>query len=143
VAPEGGAWDMVALVRYRSRQHFAAMTRDPDYREHAHLRSEALVDAVLQPTVPVVQVGRFDRRPGPRQSRDACALGATAGRAGPGVAREQVVRLAPPGFGAPLPDDFPATVEPYRAWLGGEIEAIVAREGPSTSSGTTGAGTPS
>jgi hypothetical protein len=53
---QGQAWDMVVLVRYPSRQHFAAMTRDPDYREHAHLRSDALVEAVLQPTVPVVQV---------------------------------------------------------------------------------------
>ena len=55
VAPEGQAWDMVVLVRYPSRQHFAAMARDPEYREHAHLRSDALVDAVLQPTVPLVQ----------------------------------------------------------------------------------------
>jgi pimeloyl-ACP methyl ester carboxylesterase len=47
-----------------------------------------------------------------------------------GVPREQVVRLAPPGFGAPLPDDFPATVEAYRTWLAGELEAIVARDGP-------------
>ena len=47
-----------------------------------------------------------------------------------GVPREQVVRLSPPGFGAPLPDDFPATPEAYRDWLVGELEAIVASDGP-------------
>jgi uncharacterized protein (DUF1330 family) len=52
-AEEGQAWDMVALVRYPSRTHFAAMVRDPEYREHAHLRRDALVEAVLQPTVPL------------------------------------------------------------------------------------------
>jgi pimeloyl-ACP methyl ester carboxylesterase len=47
-----------------------------------------------------------------------------------GVPREQVVRLSPPGFGAPLPGDFPATAEAYRDWLVGELEAIVAEHGP-------------
>ncbi|GAA4776307.1 alpha/beta fold hydrolase [Actinomycetospora chlora] len=41
-----------------------------------------------------------------------------------------VVRLAPPGFGAPLPDGFPATAEAYRDWLVDELEPIVARDGP-------------
>ena len=31
--------------------------------------------------------------------------------------------LAPPGFGAPVPDGFAATREAYREWLVGEIEA--------------------
>jgi pimeloyl-ACP methyl ester carboxylesterase len=44
-----------------------------------------------------------------------------------GVPGEQVVRLSPPGFGAPLPDDFPATAEAYRDWLIGELEGL---EGP-------------
>jgi pimeloyl-ACP methyl ester carboxylesterase len=34
------------------------------------------------------------------------------------------VRLSPPGFGAPLPDDFPATFIAYRDWLEGELENI-------------------
>ncbi|MCS7478483.1 DUF1330 domain-containing protein [Umezawaea endophytica] len=53
VAEEGQAWDMVALVRYPSRRAFADMARDPEYRAVAHLRTEALVESVLQPTVPL------------------------------------------------------------------------------------------
>ncbi len=53
VADDGQAWDMVVLVRYPDRTAFAAMIRDPQYRAVAHLRSEALVEAVLQPTLPV------------------------------------------------------------------------------------------
>ncbi|MHC1563316.1 alpha/beta fold hydrolase [Actinomycetospora sp. C-140] len=41
-----------------------------------------------------------------------------------------VVRLSPPGFGAALPDDFPATVDAYRDWLIGELETIAVRDGP-------------
>jgi uncharacterized protein (DUF1330 family) len=52
-AEAGQAWDAVVLVRYPSRQAFAAMVRDPGYRSVEHLRSEALVEAVLQPTVAV------------------------------------------------------------------------------------------
>src|SRR3954471_4410681 len=48
-AEEGQAWDMVLLVRYPSREHFAAMIRDPAYRAIEHFRVEALVEAVLQP----------------------------------------------------------------------------------------------
>lgn len=40
------------------------------------------------------------------------------------LGREDVVRLSPPGFGAPLPDDFPATYLAYRDWLEAEVEAI-------------------
>lgn len=36
--------------------------------------------------------------------------------------REDTVCLAPPGFGAPVPDGFGATVEDYRQWLVGELE---------------------
>ncbi|MFI7311880.1 DUF1330 domain-containing protein [Streptomyces hygroscopicus] len=53
VAEDGQAWDMVALVRYPDRRAFVDMIRDPDYRAAAHLRSEALVEAVLQPTSPI------------------------------------------------------------------------------------------
>ena len=38
--------------------------------------------------------------------------------------RDDVVRPSPPGFGAPLPDDFPATYLAYRDWLEGELERI-------------------
>src|SRR3954452_6977624 len=41
-----------------------------------------------------------------------------------------VVRLAPPGFGAPVPEGFGATVLESRDWLVGELEPIVAAEGP-------------
>ena len=37
------------------------------------------------------------------------------------LGRDDVVRLSPPGFGAPLPDDFPATYLAYRDWLEGEL----------------------
>jgi pimeloyl-ACP methyl ester carboxylesterase len=40
------------------------------------------------------------------------------------LGRRDVVRLSPPGFGAPLPDDFPATYLAYRDWLEGELENI-------------------
>lgn len=52
VAEDGQAWDMVVLVRYPSRQAFVDMVRDPDYQAVTHLRSEALVESVLQPTTP-------------------------------------------------------------------------------------------
>lgn len=42
----------------------------------------------------------------------------------------EVVRLSPPGFGAPVPDGFAATVEAYREWLVGELDALVERVGP-------------
>jgi pimeloyl-ACP methyl ester carboxylesterase len=35
-----------------------------------------------------------------------------------------VARLSPPGFGAPLPDNFPATYLAYRDWLEGELEGF-------------------
>ena len=41
---------MVALVRYPTRNAFAQFVRDPDYRAVAHLRTEALLETVLQPT---------------------------------------------------------------------------------------------
>ncbi len=37
------------------------------------------------------------------------------------LGRDDVVRLSPPGFGAPLPDDFPATMVAYRDWLIAEL----------------------
>ena len=52
VAEDGQAWDCVLLVRYPSRQAFSDMVRDPDYGRGTHLRTGALVEAVLQATVP-------------------------------------------------------------------------------------------
>jgi pimeloyl-ACP methyl ester carboxylesterase len=40
------------------------------------------------------------------------------------LGRDDVVRLSPPGWGAPVPDGWGATVEEYRGWLVGELEAI-------------------
>lgn len=52
VAEEGQDWDAVLLVSYPSRRAFSDMVRDPGYQEGTHLRTESLVEAVLQPTVP-------------------------------------------------------------------------------------------
>jgi pimeloyl-ACP methyl ester carboxylesterase len=57
----------------------------------------------------------------------------------PHLSRGPVVRLAPPGFGAPVHVGFGATVREYRDWLVGELETIVASEGPVDLVGTTGA----
>ncbi|WP_435741685.1 DUF1330 domain-containing protein [Nocardioides sp. SYSU DS0663] len=51
VAEDGQAWDAVLVVRYPTRRSFSDMVRDPDYQAGAHLRSDSLVEAVLQPTV--------------------------------------------------------------------------------------------
>ena len=40
------------------------------------------------------------------------------------LGRDDVVLLSPPGFGAPLPDDFSATYVAYRDWLEGELKGI-------------------
>lgn len=40
------------------------------------------------------------------------------------LGRTDVVRLSPPGFGAPLPSDFPATHLAYRDWLIDELGNI-------------------
>ena len=55
VAEDGQAWDMVVLVRYPSRQAFVDMIGDPDYQAVSHLRRDALVESVLQPTVPLLE----------------------------------------------------------------------------------------
>ena len=52
IAEPGQQWDAVLLVRYPSRQAFAEMIADPQYRQISHLRSSALSEAVLQPTRP-------------------------------------------------------------------------------------------
>lgn len=54
-AEAGQDWDMVALVKYPSRQHFVDMINDPEYQRFEHLRADALVEAVLQATVPVAE----------------------------------------------------------------------------------------
>jgi uncharacterized protein (DUF1330 family) len=50
VAEPGQEWDAVAIVEYPTRQAFVDMVRSPEYRASAHLRTEALVEATLQPT---------------------------------------------------------------------------------------------
>ena len=50
VAEPGQTWDAVLLVRYPTRQAFSDMVRDPGYQAGAHLRTEALSEAVLQAT---------------------------------------------------------------------------------------------
>ncbi|GAA1881219.1 MAG: DUF1330 domain-containing protein [Williamsia herbipolensis] len=50
VAEDGQAWDTVLLVRYPSRQAFCDMVADPGYHEVTAWRTDALVEAVLQPT---------------------------------------------------------------------------------------------
>lgn len=40
------------------------------------------------------------------------------------LGRDDVVLLSPPGFGAPLPENFAATYLAYRDWLEGELETI-------------------
>lgn len=52
IAEAGQAWDAVLLVRYPTRAAFAAMVADREYREVTKLRTQALVEAVLQPTTP-------------------------------------------------------------------------------------------
>jgi pimeloyl-ACP methyl ester carboxylesterase len=40
------------------------------------------------------------------------------------LGRNDVSCLSPPGFGAPIPDRWGATVEEYRQWLIGELEGL-------------------
>jgi uncharacterized protein (DUF1330 family) len=53
VAEQGQDWDMVLLVRYPDRRAFSRMVADPEYQQVTRLRTDALVEAVLQPTTPV------------------------------------------------------------------------------------------
>lgn len=48
VAEPGQSWDDVVRVRYRSRQAFRDMVRDPAYGTGTHLRTESFERAVLQ-----------------------------------------------------------------------------------------------
>jgi uncharacterized protein (DUF1330 family) len=50
VSEPGQEWDAVLLVRYPSRSAFMAMLKNRGYQAITHLRTEALVEAVLQPT---------------------------------------------------------------------------------------------
>jgi uncharacterized protein (DUF1330 family) len=52
VAEQGQDWDVVLLVQYPSRKAFSEMVADPEYQQVTHLRTEALLEAVLQATVP-------------------------------------------------------------------------------------------
>jgi pimeloyl-ACP methyl ester carboxylesterase len=40
------------------------------------------------------------------------------------LGRDDVVRLSPPGFGAPMPEGFSATLLEYRDWLENQLEGI-------------------
>jgi uncharacterized protein (DUF1330 family) len=51
VAEAGQAWDAVLIVRYPSRAAFSKMIANPEYQKVTHLRTGALVEAVLQPMV--------------------------------------------------------------------------------------------
>lgn len=53
VAESGQEWDMVALVRYPSREVFSQMVADPEYQAVSELRTRALREAVLQATTPL------------------------------------------------------------------------------------------
>lgn len=57
VAEAGQDWDAVLLVHYPTRRAFSEMVRDPGYQRGTHLRSDSLVEAVLQPTIPVEMPG--------------------------------------------------------------------------------------
>lgn len=52
VAEHGQAWDAVLLIRYPTRLAFSRMVADPEYQRVTRLRTRALVEAVLQATVP-------------------------------------------------------------------------------------------
>ena len=47
IAPEGEQWDDVLLVRYPSKDAFAAMLADPEYKEATRHRTAALREARL------------------------------------------------------------------------------------------------
>ncbi|HTU15944.1 MAG TPA: DUF1330 domain-containing protein [Solirubrobacterales bacterium] len=53
VPNDGRQWDSVLLVKYPSRAKFLEMVMHPEYQKITHLRTEALADAVLQPTAPL------------------------------------------------------------------------------------------
>lgn len=55
VAEQGQDRDAVLLVRYPSREAFSRMVADPEYQQFTHFRTEALTEAVLQPTTPWVR----------------------------------------------------------------------------------------
>ena len=42
-----------------------------------------------------------------------------------GIDADDVVALSPPGFGAPVPDGFGATMDEYRDWLAAEMEQLL------------------
>ncbi|WP_420144666.1 hypothetical protein [Sphingobium sp.] len=52
VGEEGQTWDAVWLVRYPSKAGFFAILHDPDFKSGFHLRSDTLIEAVLQVTTP-------------------------------------------------------------------------------------------
>lgn len=54
IGPSDEHWDLVLLVRYPSRKHFAAMATDDDYRSSiGPLRTAAVADSRLIPMTPL------------------------------------------------------------------------------------------
>lgn len=51
VAEPGQAWDAVLLVSYPTRRAFSQMVANKEYQQGTHLRTEAVKEAVLQPTL--------------------------------------------------------------------------------------------
>ncbi len=51
IGPDG-EWDVVALVKYPSRQAFLTMVSDPEYQACTHHRTAALADSRLIPLTP-------------------------------------------------------------------------------------------
>jgi uncharacterized protein (DUF1330 family) len=49
VAPEGGAWDAVAIIRYPNRAAYASLLADPAYQAAVNLRRKALREAMMLP----------------------------------------------------------------------------------------------
>ena len=49
LAAPGQAWDGIVVMRYPNRAAYVSMHRDPKYQAIAHLRREALREAMLLP----------------------------------------------------------------------------------------------
>ena len=52
IGETGQEWDAVLISRYPNRQAFADLIRSDGYKSVAHIHHDALIEAVLQPTLP-------------------------------------------------------------------------------------------
>ncbi len=57
IGPPDKSWDLVLLVRHRSRQAFMALAADPDYQAIKGHRTAALADSRLLPLVEFTDPG--------------------------------------------------------------------------------------